>query len=122
MRAFFATIGGAIARLVSGPWADIILTHPTTSGTNGDLQITWTGGAPTRTVKNSWASGGTLEYRINSGSYVTYTQGGSGFTITVGQTVGWRFTPGGNISTASAVVTCAGVQVGSFQMGGSGYP
>lgn len=118
---FAALSGGSIASVIA-TWSDITVTFPTTSGTNEDRQINWTGGSPSRTLVNSWNSGGTLEYRIDAGAWTTYTQGGAGFSVNNGQTVGWRFTPGGNYTAQNAAVRVGGVLVDTFQMSSSGFP
>lgn len=87
--AAFAALSGAgslDAASLTG-WSDISLVHPTTSGTNEDRTITWSvGGA--RNISLSGVTGGyALSYRINSGSYVTYS---TAFSLSSGQTLGWR--------------------------------
>lgn len=122
MHPLIAVMGRTPPTLTGGPWADITVTFPTSSGTNSDLQISWVGASGTRTVKHNWNSGGTLEYRIDAGTWTTYTQGGSGFTITSGQTVAWRFTPGGNFSAVDTEVRVDGVLLDTFQLSASGFP
>lgn len=117
----FTHAGGLDAAAISAVWSDILVAWPTTNGTNEDRTITWAvGGA--RTIKNGWATGGTLEYRINSGTWTTYTQGGAGFSMTSGQTLGWRFTPGGDLGPGDAAVTVNGIALDTFTLQGSGFP
>ena len=107
---------------IPSPWADISIVSPATQANNADEQVTWIGGAGTRTVKNSWASGGTLEYRLDAGAWTTYTQGGAGFAITHGQTLAWRMTLSSNQTAVAAAVTVNGALLDTFQISASGFP
>ena len=59
-----------------------------------NANVTPTGYTGTRTVKVSWTyglgSGGTVDYRKNSGTYTNIASGGT-FTITAGDAVNFRF-------------------------------
>lgn len=74
---------------ITATWGNIVFTHPTVTGTNADVTITYTSGG-TRTLQLSFSMFGTLSYRINAGSYVTISPGGT-FTVSSGDTVGFKF-------------------------------
>lgn len=95
------------------PWSDIIISGATVTGTNEDRTLTWAvGGA--RNISFSYTGTGTFEYRINSGSWVNYA---SAFSLSSGQTLGWRYTrdPGGDSGTATVVDDTNGfATIGTF--------
>ena len=81
------------------PWSDISFNNPTSSGTNEDRTLTWSvGGA--RNISASGSIVGSLEYRINSGSWTTYS---GAFSFSSGQTLGWRYSSSTNQSTSVTV-------------------
>lgn len=120
LHALIAVLGGGLASIAS-PWADLSIVSPATQANTADEQITWIGGG-SRRVLNSWASGGTLEYRLDAGAWTTYTQGGTGFTMTSGQTLAWRMTLNANQSTVNANVTINGAALDTFSITASGFP
>lgn len=105
-----------LSRAVATAWSAITFASPTTQATNEDRAITWSGGA--RTITNNWTSGGTLQYRLDSGSYVNYT---AGFSMTSGQTLGWRYQAGGSNINAVSQVSVNGAVLGSFNIIVTGY-
>lgn len=101
-------------------WSGIALTHPTISGTNEDRAITWSvGGA--RNISASFSSVGTVSYRIDSGGYTTYS---GAFSLTSGQTLGWRYQNGIGDESETVTVTDAsrGSVLGSFIVSKTGSP
>lgn len=75
-------------------WSIITFTAPTTEGTNSDIALNFAAGPASRSIYAVKSGNkGTLYYRINSGSWVSYLASGTGapFTFTAGQTVGWKF-------------------------------
>lgn len=106
---------------ISATWSDISVVSPATQANNEDRTITWAGGG-SRTVTTNWASGGTLAYRIDGGSWTTYTQGGAGFALSSGQTLAWRLTSSSNINVGSSVVSVGGIIIDTFTMQASGFP
>lgn len=102
--------------VLASAWSAITFASPTSQGTNEDRAITWGGGA--RTITTNWASGGTLEYRLDSGSYVTYS---GGFSMTSGQTLGWRYQAGGSNVNAASQVSVNGVVLASHNIIVTGY-
>jgi len=83
------------------PWSDIAISGGTIFGTNEDRTLTWSvGGA--RNISFAYDGSGTFQYRINSGSWVSYS---SAFSLSSGQTLGWRYArdPGGDSGTATVV-------------------
>lgn len=100
-------------------WSNISLTSPTTSGTNEDRTLTWSvGGA--RNISLSYAGAGLLEYRINSGSWTSYS---GAFSLSSGQTLGFRWTHSSNQSATTATVTDAtrGASLDTFDLTASGF-
>jgi hypothetical protein len=111
---------GRAPAAISATWGNLNVTFGAgATANNEDRTITF--GSGSRTIKNSWASGGTLEYRIDSGSWTTYTEGGAGFSLNHNQTLAWRYTGGGNAS-GTAAVTVNGVALDDFTINASGWP
>lgn len=69
---------------LSGSWDGISYSSPTTFATNLDRTLTFNG--PARTINLSHSLENTLNYRINSGSWIA----GTSFSISSGQTLGFR--------------------------------
>ena len=109
--------GGIGPATIASAWSAINLTWPTGNGTNEDRAISWDGGG-TRNCDISTGSSGSFEYRINSGSWLSYS---TAFAVSSGQTVGWRYTPVGDES-ATVNVTIDGVALTSFDVSATGYP
>jgi|688.fasta_scaffold00779_34 hypothetical protein len=109
--------GGAGPASISSAWSAIDLVYTTVNGTNEDRTITWTGGG-TRNIDYAGASFGTFEYRIDSGSWLSYS---SPFALSSGQTVGWRYTPTGDESV-TIEVNVDSVLLTSFGVSATGYP
>lgn len=103
-------------------WSDINLVHPTSTGNNEDCTITWSvGGARNITISPSALSFGTLQYRINSGSWTTYS---GAFSLSSGQTLAWRAFSVSSDQSASHTVTDAsrGTALDSFNITKTGSP
>lgn len=118
MHAAIVAILNSAPASIASPWSDIVYASPTTNGTNEDRAISWGGGS--RTITNNWAAGGTLQYRLDSGSWTTYTQGGAGFSMTSGQTLAWKYLDASNINT-NATVYVNGVALDTFAITVTGY-
>ncbi len=86
--------------------------------TNEDRTITWSvGGA--RDISCNYTGSETLEYRIDSGSYVTYSVA---FSLTSGQTLGWKYTASANESgTITVTDDTRGASVGTFTYSAGGW-
>lgn len=100
-------------------WADLVLTWPTTSGANADLALSWSiGGA--RNISATYAGSGTLQYRINSGAWTTYS---SPFSVASGQALGWRYS---QTNFESSIVTvrddARGATIDTFVVSSTGSP
>lgn len=120
MSALFSQLLAAMRSLdaIVADWGNITLSFPTISGTNSDLVLSWTAGGA-RNISANYAGAGTLEYRINSGAWTTYT---APFSVSSGQTVGWRYAPA-NESVVVTVTDDARIQaIDTFTVSGSGYP
>jgi hypothetical protein len=115
MHALFIALGGGGPIIVT-PWPDITFSSPTTSGTNSDNTLSFSGGARNVTVENT--AGGTLEYRINSGAYITYS---GAFSVTNGQTLGWRWTNIGNASGEAIISASIGGEFDRFALSATGF-
>jgi hypothetical protein len=115
MHAIFIGMGGGGPIIVT-PWSDITFSSPTTSGTSGDRTLSFSGGARNITVNNT--AGGTLEYRINSGAYTTYS---GAFSVTSGQTLGWRWTYIGNASGEAIISASIGGEFARFNLTATGF-
>lgn len=115
---FLALIAaGGVPATISAAWSDITVASPSTQGANEDRTISFGGGL--RNVTCSYAGTQTLGYRIDSGSYVTYS---GGFSLTSGQTLGWRYTASDNESPAVTVnVYVAGVLLDTFTVRAIGF-
>lgn len=93
--------GGGLDAISLTAWSDINLAHPTISGTNEDRTLTWSvGGA--RNISANVPGVGTLFYRINSGGYTTYS---APFSLSSGQTLGWRYQNGSGDESETITVT-----------------
>lgn len=107
---------------LSATWSDIPLTAPTTQGTNEDRTLTWSlGGARNVSVSTSGAAViSALEYRINSGAWTAY---GAAFSLTSGQTLGWRTNTAGVNGTETVTVTDASraATIDTYDVVGSGH-
>lgn len=102
---------------ISATWSDITVTSPSTQSTNEDRTISFGGGS--RNVTCDYAGTQTLQYRIDSGSYVTYS---GAFSVTSGQTVGWRYQAGANETPAVSVnVYVAGALLDTFTVRAIGF-
>jgi len=118
--AAFAAMGRSLDAASLTGWSNIPLTHPTSSGTNEDRTITWSvGGA--RNISASYGGIGTLSYRIDSGSYTTYT---TPFSLSSGQTLGWRYQNGLGDESETVTVTddARGAALDAFFVSKSGSP
>lgn len=117
-----AAAGGLSAIALSATWDDISFSAPTTtSADNGDRTLTFTGAARdiSASVTGDSLSGG-LEYRIDGGSWATYS---TAFSVTSGQTVGWRINsyPVNSVSTVNVSDASRGVPLDSFTVTISGF-
>lgn len=91
--------GGVLDAASLTPWSNISFHKPTSSGTNEDRTLTWSvGGA--RNISASGSIMGSLQYRINSGSWTNYS---GAFSLSSGQTLGWRISSVINQSTSVTV-------------------
>ena len=71
-------------------WSSIGYNGPVTFATNEDRTLTFSG--PARTINLSHSLLNTLAYRINSGAWL----GGTSFSISSGQTLGFRVSGSSN--------------------------
>lgn len=91
---------------ISATWADIV---GATDATNSDVAMNFAVGANRRVYASRTGTLGTLYYRINSGSWVSYLASGVAgagalITLTPGQTLGWRATTAGGQLTNTVSV------------------
>lgn len=87
----FMAGGGGLVSLpdpIVANWGNMLITGGS-SATNADITITFGAGPNARSIYASNPLKGTLSYRINSGSWVV--SNGTPFTITSGQTLGWKW-------------------------------
>jgi hypothetical protein len=83
---------------IVGNWADIA-----GAGGGANANVTPTGFTGTRSIRITHTIiYGSLEYRINSGSYVSISSGGS-FSLTAGQTLNFNFLGPGFLAGAYTV-------------------
>ena len=111
--------GGGGASSLSSAFSDITATSPaTTSSESGDRTVTFTGGG-SRTINGSSPGSGVLQYRVDSGSWLTY----SAFTVTSGQTIGFRVNEIESNAATTITVTDAsrGATLGTFNYTATGY-
>lgn len=102
---------------ISATWSDITVASPTTQSTNEDRTISFGGGS--RTITCDYAGTQTLQYRLDSGTWTTYS---SGFSLTSGQTLGWRYQAGDNETPAVSVnVYVAGALLDTFTVRATGF-
>lgn len=105
--------GGLSAVSLSATWSDVVFASPTITGTNEDRTLTFTGAARNIEAVTTGDEVG-VEYRINSGSWVSYT---TAFSVSSTQTVGWRIT---SALPASATITVRdasrGVDIDAFDV------
>lgn len=99
-----ACLGGAT--LIVGNWADISVAA---GGTGNNANVTPTGYVGTRTltiapVGGGFLLGGTVKYRINSGTYTTFAAS-TDISITAGDTLNFQYISGGSGETGSITVT-----------------
>lgn len=109
--------GGEDPAVISAAWSDITDTFGPGGVTNEDRTITFIG--PARTVTAASPPSGTLAYRIDSGSYVTYS---GGFSLTSGQTLGWRFAGSENLVATPVPVSVNGALLDTFNISATGWP
>lgn len=83
---------------LSASWSSIGYAAPTTFATNEDRTLTFNG--PARTINLSHSLVNTLNYRINSGSWTS----GVSFSISSGQTLGFRVSGNSNESFTTVTV------------------
>lgn len=89
-------------------WANISGANPTQSTTDETLD----GFSGSIDVSIVYTGAASVEYRINSGTWTTYS---SAFSVDAGQTVGWRFTNFGSDSgTATVTNDTASQQLDTF--------
>lgn len=113
---FAAALDSLDAAALSAAWSDISVSFPPAGGTNEDRTVTWSiGGA--RTVTASYGGGGVLAYRIDSGTFTNYA---GGFSLSSGQSLGWRVTFGTN-EVGSVSVSINGEALDSFAANASGF-
>lgn len=105
--------GGALDPIsLSALWSDISIASPATQGTNEDRTVTFNSGGSRSIELSGYATVITgVEYRINSGSWTAYS---APFSITSGQTLGFRATTGGG--NGSETVTVADASRGGAQI------
>ena len=110
------------AMTLSATWSDITLAAPTVQGTNEDRTLTWgIGGARSISVAASGAAVlSSLDYRLDSGAWTLYS---GAFSITSGQTLGWRANTAGINGTETVTVTDAtrSATIDAFDVIGSGH-
>lgn len=115
-----AAAGGLGPITLSAAWSDIAVASPSTSGTNEDRTLTFAGAARNISASSSF-SVGALQYRLDSGSWTAY---GSAFSITSGQTLGWRWASveGNQAQTAVTVLDASrGAELDSFNLTSTGF-
>lgn len=102
---------------ISAVWSDLAGSSGVPTVNNEDRTISFGGG--TRTITRSGGGVGvTWEYRINSGSWTTYS---SGFSLTSGQTLAWRATYTVNVTVTTVTVAVDGVTLDQFNSEASGF-
>lgn len=106
-------------------WDDIALTSPTTSGTNADIELVFDLGGSTRNLLVTYNGVGSLFYRIESGSYVLCNTGPAGttFSITTGETLGFKYDNTVNINETRFVTVndiISGFEIDRFDVSYSG--
>ncbi len=111
-----ATVTAQSTASISAAWSDLTASWPG-NATNEDRTITWAGGG-SRTVSVTYGGSNTLSYRIDSGSWVTYS---AGFSFTSGQTLAWRTTAEVTEST-TVTVRVNGVPLDTFAINTVGSP
>lgn len=97
---------------LSASFDDIELTAPTTTGTNANVTLTYTTSSP-RTFSISFSGVGTLQYRVNSGTYTS----GSSFSVATGDTLNFKYLNHTGIYESQTVTindNTRGGSVGSF--------
>lgn len=110
------------AASLSAGWSNIVLTYPTITGANEDRTISWTkGGARNVSLGFSIGLAGVIEYRLNSGSWTTYS---APFSMSSGDTLGWRYTGSGGDESVTISVTddAQGGTIGTFGVAITGSP
>lgn len=115
---------GASLDDITANWAGIAITGPTgVASTNANVTITFSSGG-TRTIEVTEAGlSGSLEYRINSGTY-TACPDGTTFAVSTGDTLNFRYTDGDFNETITVTVkdlTDGGRTIDTFDVTVSGY-
>jgi hypothetical protein len=111
---------GLDAASISAGWDDINIAFPSTDLANANVTVTWVRGG----ARNfSMTFSGPFQYRINSGSYTTYTVP---FSVSSGNTLNFRVT-GVTTNEGPLPVTIRDDARGSaivdtFSYAASGYP
>lgn len=116
MHAFLMALGQAPASISAG-WSDLAGSSGVPTVSNEDRTISFGGGSRTIT-RSGGGVGVTWEYRINSGSWTTYS---GGFSLTSGQTLAWRATYTVNVTVTTVTVAVAGVTLDQFNSEASGF-
>lgn len=119
---FSNTPGGVAedAATLDSPWSGIVATWPNNNATSGDKTVTWTVGG-SRAISINYGGDGIVSYRINSGSYVSYS---GAFFLQSGQTLGWRVWFVDN-ETSQIIVTETGISsrtLGTISTNAVGWP
>lgn len=99
---------------ISAAWSDLAASNPS-AASNEDRTITWAGGG-SRTISVTYGGNNTLSYRIDSGSWTTFS---AGFSFTSGQTLAWRTTSEATEST-TVTVRVNGVPLDTFAINTTG--
>ena len=103
------------------PWSDMSVAFPTTSTTNEDRVVSFTLVTP-RTFSFTYSGGNTLEYRKNSGSYVSV-----GTPVSLNgssDTLGFKYTGLGNEGplSVSVIDNTTGLTLDTFPVEATLFP
>lgn len=90
-----------LADAIVADWSNMLIASGS-EDTNEDLTINFYSGPNARSIYASNPPKGTLSYRIDSGSWVQST--GAPFTVTSGQTLGWRWELGSGADNGTITI------------------
>jgi hypothetical protein len=103
---------------ITATWGPIDIVFPTSAGANSDVTVSFQSGG-VRSLSATYG-GQDLHYRINSGAWTAYA---GPFSVTSGQTVGWRYSVSYNESFSLTVRDdTRGATISAFSVSASGFP
>lgn len=112
--------GGQDPAVLSASWSTISVTFPTTTNNNEDRTLSWVFGGARLVTAAYVGAGGSLKYRINSGSWTIYS---APFSLQSGQTLAWQIIFAGNeSSTVTVYLDGAAFTNNSFATLSTGFP